>query len=154
RYAATGYAAAGGSVRRTPARHRRTARPARLSAAAGPAAGAAGLVTPEPMLVSVDSTSPVPPYEQVRSALAARINDRTLPVGTKLPTVRGLAADLGIAPNTIARAYRELEEAGLIETRGRAGSFVAASGDQSRRRAQQAAAEYAKITRKLGLDDA
>ncbi|SDY73066.1 DNA-binding transcriptional regulator YhcF, GntR family [Amycolatopsis xylanica] len=103
------------------------------------------------MIVSVDNTSPVPPYEQVRSSLAQQINDRTLPVGTKLPTVRKLAADLGIAPNTIARAYRELEEAGLIETRGRAGSFVGASGDQGRQRAQQAAADYASITRKLGL---
>ncbi|RZQ62705.1 GntR family transcriptional regulator [Amycolatopsis suaedae] len=103
------------------------------------------------MILSVDNTSPVPPYEQVRSALAQQINDRTLPVGTKLPTVRKLAADLGIAPNTIARAYRELEEAGLIETRGRAGSFVGASGDQNRSRAQQAAAEYARTVRKLGL---
>ncbi|WP_020668088.1 GntR family transcriptional regulator [Amycolatopsis nigrescens] len=103
------------------------------------------------MIVSVDSTSPVPPYEQVRAGLAGRINDGSLPVGAKLPTVRKLAADLGIAPNTIARAYRELEEAGLIETRGRAGSFVGASGDESRRRAQQAAVEYAAIARRLGL---
>ncbi|MCR6486434.1 GntR family transcriptional regulator [Amycolatopsis sp. OK19-0408] len=106
------------------------------------------------MVIPFDSGSPVPPYEQVRSGFATRINDRSLPVGAKLPTVRQLAADLGIAPNTVARAYRELEEAGLIETRGRAGSFVAASGDQSRRRAQQAAAEYAALTRKLGLADA
>jgi DNA-binding transcriptional regulator YhcF (GntR family) len=106
------------------------------------------------VIIPFDSSSPVPPFEQVRSGLATRINDRSLAVGTKLPTVRQLAVDLGIAPNTVARAYRELEEAGLIETRGRAGSFVAASGDQSRRRAQQAAAEYAKTTRRLGLDDA
>jgi DNA-binding transcriptional regulator YhcF (GntR family) len=99
----------------------------------------------------VDSASPLPPYEQVRASLAAQINDRTLPVGTKLPTVRKLAADLGIAPNTIARAYRELEEAGLIETRGRAGSFVSASGDQSRQNAQRAAAQYANVARALGL---
>jgi DNA-binding transcriptional regulator YhcF (GntR family) len=103
------------------------------------------------VILSVDSTSPIPPFEQVRSALAGQINNRTLPVGTKLPTVRKLAADLGIAPNTIARAYRELEEAGLIETRGRAGSFVGASGDQNRERARQAAAAYASATRKLGL---
>ncbi|AXB47094.1 GntR family transcriptional regulator [Amycolatopsis albispora] len=103
------------------------------------------------MMLSVDANSPVPPYEQVRSSLARQINDRTLPVGTKLPTVRKLAADLGVAPNTIARAYRELEEAGLIETRGRAGSFVGASGDQNRRRAQEAAANYAAVVRKLGL---
>ncbi|PXY19838.1 GntR family transcriptional regulator [Prauserella sp. PE36] len=103
------------------------------------------------MIVNVDSTSKVPPYEQVRSELAKQINDGTLPVGTKLPTVRQLATDLGIAPNTIARSYRELEEAGLIETRGRAGSFVGTSGDQSRRRARDAATRYAQTVRKLGL---
>ncbi|MBK1788880.1 GntR family transcriptional regulator [Prauserella cavernicola] len=104
------------------------------------------------MIVTVDSTSKVPPFEQVRTELARQINDGTLAVGTKLPTVRGLATDLGIAPNTIARSYRELEEAGLIETRGRAGSFVAASGDQSRRQAQEAAERYAETVRALGLD--
>ncbi|SFQ19922.1 DNA-binding transcriptional regulator YhcF, GntR family [Amycolatopsis arida] len=103
------------------------------------------------MIVEVDSGSPVPPFEQVRAGLARQINDGALPVGTKLPTVRQLAADLGIAPNTIARAYRELEEAGLIETRGRAGSFVGAGGDESRRRAQLAAADYAATVRRLGL---
>ncbi|WP_199433965.1 GntR family transcriptional regulator [Qaidamihabitans albus] len=103
------------------------------------------------MIVSVDSTSKVPPFEQVRSELARQINDGTLAVGTKLPTVRKLAADLGIAPNTIARAYRELEEAGLIETRGRAGSFVGASGDQSRQRAREAATEYAATVARLGI---
>ena len=44
--------------------------------------------------------------------------------GHRLPTVRALAQELGIANNTVARAYRELEVAGAIETRGRAGSFV------------------------------
>jgi DNA-binding transcriptional regulator YhcF (GntR family) len=106
------------------------------------------------VIVEVDSGSSVPPFEQVRSAVAGQINDRTLPVGTKLPTVRKLAVDLGIAPNTIARAYRELEEAGLIETRGRAGSFVSAAGDRSRERARKAAATYASTTHKLGLSQA
>lgn len=103
------------------------------------------------MIVQVDAGSPVPPFEQVRSSLAEQINDGRLAVGTKLPTVRRLAVDVGIAPNTIARAYRELEEAGLIETRGRAGSFVASSGDESRRLARDAAATYAATCRSLGL---
>lgn len=103
-------------------------------------------------LVRIDSTAQMPPYEQVRSQIARQINDGTLAVGTKLPTVRGLATDLGIAPNTIARAYRELEEAGLIRTQGRAGSFVDAAGDQSRRRARDLAEEYAAGTHRLGLD--
>lgn len=103
------------------------------------------------MIVTVDNTSAVPPFEQVRSELARQINDHFLPVGTRLPTVRRLADDLGLAPNTVARAYRELEEAGLIETRGRAGSFVSAAGDRTRHRAQAAAAEYAQAVRRLGL---
>jgi DNA-binding transcriptional regulator YhcF (GntR family) len=106
------------------------------------------------MRVSVDASSSVPPYEQVRSSLAQQINDGTLAVGTKLPTVRQLAADVGIAPNTIARAYRELEEAGLIETRGRAGSFVGSSGDETRQRAREAAATYASTCHALGLSPA
>lgn len=104
------------------------------------------------MIVSVHVDSKVPPFEQVRSELARQINDGSLAVGTKLPTVRRLAADLGVAPNTIARAYRELEEAGLIETRGRAGSFVGAAGDRSRQRAREAADEYATTAHRLGLD--
>ncbi|MBB4686123.1 GntR family transcriptional regulator [Amycolatopsis jiangsuensis] len=103
------------------------------------------------MSVSYDSASPVPPYEQVRSSLATQINDGTLAVGAKLPTVRALAAELGIAPNTVARAYRELEEAGLLETRGRAGTFVGSAGDEVLARARAAAAEYAAITRRLGI---
>ncbi|MFF0148997.1 GntR family transcriptional regulator [Amycolatopsis sulphurea] len=103
------------------------------------------------MSISYDSASPVPPFEQVRSALATQINDGTLTVGTKLPTVRALAAELGIAPNTVARAYRELEEAGLLETRGRAGTFVGSTGDETLARARTAAQEYAATTRSLGL---
>ena len=83
-----------------------------------------------PMIV-IDAASPMPPYEQLRAQLARQIQDRTLAVGTRLPTIRRLAADLGLAVNTVGRAYRELEEAGLIETRGRAGSFVSAAGEQA-----------------------
>jgi len=102
-------------------------------------------------VISIDADSPVPPYEQVRTALAQQMADRTLPVGTRLPTVRALAADLGIAVNTVARAYRELEAAGLVETRGRAGTFVSAAGDQRLARAQEAAARYAEVVRGLGI---
>lgn len=104
-------------------------------------------------VVSVDPTAKVPPYEQVRAELARKINDGTLPVGAKLPTVRALATEVGIAANTIARAYRELEEAGLIETKGRSGTFVGSSGDRSRQQAREAAQRYAETVRKLGLGD-
>jgi DNA-binding transcriptional regulator YhcF (GntR family) len=103
-------------------------------------------------MIVIDADSPTPPYEQLRVQLARQIRDRTLVVGTRLPTVRHLAADLGLAVNTVGRAYRELEEAGLIETRGAAGSFVSAAGEQGRERARRAAAEYAAVIAGLGID--
>lgn len=103
------------------------------------------------MIVRLEPASKTPPYEQVKVEITRQIRDGSLPVGTKLPTVRALAAELGIAPNTIARAYRELEEAGLLETRGRAGTFVGASGDDTRQRARDAASAYAEQVRALGL---
>lgn len=105
----------------------------------------------EPLIV-IDSTSPVPPFEQLRAQLARQIQDHTLAVGTRLPTIRRLAADLGLAANTVGRAYRELEEAGLIETRGAAGSFVSAAGEKGRERARHAAAEYAAVIASVGID--
>ncbi len=102
-------------------------------------------------MIVIDAGSPVPPFEQLRAQLAGQIHDRTLAVGARLPTIRRLAADLGLAVNTVGRAYRELEEAGLIETRGRAGSFVTAAGEETRERARRAAADYASTVAALGL---
>ncbi|MFJ4791109.1 GntR family transcriptional regulator [Streptomyces sp. NPDC088794] len=76
--------------------------------------------------VRVDTTSPVPPYLQIRAQLGALIVTGRLAEGDRLPTVRQLATDLGLAPGTVARAYRELEAEGLIRTRRGAGSRVAA----------------------------
>lgn len=60
-------------------------------------------------------TSPVPPYEQLREQIAGLIATGLLQAGQRLPPVRQLAADLGLAGGTVARAYRELEQAGLVE---------------------------------------
>ncbi|WP_283135911.1 GntR family transcriptional regulator [Rhizohabitans arisaemae] len=103
-------------------------------------------------MIVIDAASLVPPFEQLRAQLARQIQDRTLAVGARLPTIRHLAADLGLAVNTVGRAYRELEEAGLIETRGRAGSFVSAAGEESRERARRAAADYAAVIASVGID--
>ena len=75
--------------------------------------------------ISIDITSAVPPFEQVRSQLAALISAGVLTPGTRLPTVRDLAADLGIAVGTVTRAYRELETLGLVTSRRRIGTVVA-----------------------------
>ena len=103
-------------------------------------------------MITVDPNAPEPPYEQVREQFRAQVETGALAPGTKLPTVRALAADLGLAANTVARAYRELEALGVIETRGRAGSVVTGGGVD--RAAREAAHAYAEQLRALGLDEA
>ncbi|MFI6148088.1 GntR family transcriptional regulator [Streptomyces sp. NPDC051109] len=91
------------------------------------------------------------PYEQLRTQIAEAARSGELPVGYKLPTVRGLAEELGLAANTVAKAYRALEGDGVIETRGRNGTFVAAAGDGAAREAAAAAQAYAERAKRLGL---
>jgi GntR family transcriptional regulator len=74
--------------------------------------------------IFVDLRSAVPPYEQIRSQISSLVAVGTLAPGSRLPTVRSLAADLGIAAGTVARAYKELEVAGLVEARRRGGTVV------------------------------
>nr|WP_198411631.1 MULTISPECIES: GntR family transcriptional regulator [Cryobacterium] len=102
-------------------------------------------------MLTIDPQVPIPPYEQLRAQVIEGVRTGTLSPGDKLPTVRRLAADLGLAPNTVARAYRELEQDEVIETRGRLGSFIAATGDATHRQAQLAAIAYAERVRSLGL---
>jgi DNA-binding transcriptional regulator YhcF (GntR family) len=104
------------------------------------------------MPITIDAGAAAAPYEQVREQIAGQIRDGSLPVGTRLPTVRRLAGDLGLAVNTVARSYKELEADNLIETRGRHGTIVAAV-DDARQEAMQAAAAYVERARRLGLTD-
>lgn len=103
--------------------------------------------------VVIDHDSDTAPFEQVRLQIIASVRAGRLLAGQKLPTVRALAADAGIAANTAARAYRALEAEGVIETRGRKGTFVAASGDPGRQRAERAAVDYVSDARGLGFGD-
>ena len=98
--------------------------------------------------------SSVPPYEQVRSQIAGAIESGRLRPAAQLPTVRRLAGDLGLAVNTVARAYRELEQAGLVETRGRQGTFVAGPPSETRQLAVQAARTFLLRMRELGFGTA
>ncbi len=77
-----------------------------------------------PVGLTIDLRAASPPYEQVRAQLAGHIRSGTVAPGTKLPVVRALASDLGVAVNTIARAYQELEREGLVTTRRRVGTIV------------------------------
>ncbi|MGJ7439453.1 GntR family transcriptional regulator [Aquipuribacter sp. MA13-6] len=104
----------------------------------------------------MDPRSAVPPYEQVRSQVVAQVDAGLLRPGDRLPPVRRLAGDLGLASGTVARAYRELEAAGVVVTRGRNGTVVAATGDVTEQRAQEATLVYLSALQRLGLgaDDA
>lgn len=73
----------------------------------------------------VDASLETPPYQQVVAQIRAAIERGELAPDGALPTVRQLAGDLGVAPNTVARAYAELQEAGWLVSDGRRGTRVA-----------------------------
>jgi DNA-binding transcriptional regulator YhcF (GntR family) len=101
-------------------------------------------------VLPLDPGAPEPPFEQLRSQIARRAGSGELAPGTKLPTVRALAAELSLAVNTVARAYRELESDGVVVTEGRRGTFIAMeSGDSPD--AEAAVADYVATARRLGL---
>lgn len=102
----------------------------------------------------VDPDAADPPFEQVRRQVATAVADGTLAPGHPLPTVRGLAADLGLAVNTVARAYRELEADGVVETQGRRGTFVrsrAVEDDDDRAALAEATGAFVDAARRAGL---
>jgi DNA-binding transcriptional regulator YhcF (GntR family) len=92
--------------------------------------------------LSVDGKSSTPIFEQLRVTVIGAVRDGRLPAGARLPTVRELAADLGLAVNTVARTYRELETAGIVVARRDPTDAAMAS----------AARVYAETARALGVD--
>ena len=103
------------------------------------------------MTLKIDIDDSAPSYEQVRAQISEQARTGVLPVGYRLPTVRGLAESLGLAPNTVAKAYRALETDGVIETRGRNGTFVAAAGAAAERELASAAQAYVERAQRLGV---
>jgi DNA-binding transcriptional regulator YhcF (GntR family) len=78
------------------------------------------------MILEVDPRSSVAPYEQLGQQITAMVLAGSLAPGDRLPSIRQLANDLGIASGTVARAYRELESDGVVTTHGRHGTLVQA----------------------------
>jgi GntR family transcriptional regulator len=79
------------------------------------------------MRIRLDHSTPVPPFEQIRAQLALRVAAGRLKPGDRLPTIRSLATELEVSTNTIARAYRELINAGIAEAAGRRGTRITAT---------------------------
>lgn len=101
-------------------------------------------------LLRIDPEDPTPPFEQVRRQLTLLIETGQLVAGERLPSVRGLADDLGLATGTVARAYRELETADLVTTRRGAGTRVAERPESDASLLEAAAQEYLDRVRELG----
>ncbi|MCV7280305.1 GntR family transcriptional regulator [Mycolicibacterium flavescens] len=103
--------------------------------------------------VRIDQRTSGALFDQLRTQIIDGVRDGRLPPGTRLPTVRELAGQLGLAVNTVARAYRELETAGIVETRGRFGTFIARA-DPADEAMAAAAHTYVSAAKSLGIDKA
>jgi GntR family transcriptional regulator len=112
----------------------------------------------EPLLV-LDPGAPEPPSEQIAEQLRLQIAAGGLRAGAGLPSVRQLARDLGIAPNTVVRAYDELERQGWIVASPRRGMAVAdvsapARQAERRREVERAVGRLVVTARRLGVEAA
>ncbi|MCI0634736.1 MAG: GntR family transcriptional regulator [Actinobacteria bacterium] len=107
------------------------------------------------MRIRLDPEAPNPVSTQLAAAIEGRIQGGTLAPGSRLPTVRKLASDLELAANTVAKAYRELEAAGLLVGRGRLGTFVVdrlpEQTPERERRLAEAANAYVRRAVQLGF---
>ena len=108
-------------------------------------------------MISINYRDPRPIYEQIQSELCRLMLTGALPPGSRLPSVRELAGQLAINPNTIQRAYRELEADGYILSVAGKGSFVAQVdriAEQQKKQAVGAFLAAAQRLRALGLTQA
>ncbi|GAB3611622.1 GntR family transcriptional regulator [Humibacter ginsengiterrae] len=105
-------------------------------------------------MLTIDPSLPAPLYEQLREQIIAEIASGELAPGDRLPPVRQLASDLDLAPNTVARTYKELEAAGYLETRGRNGTTVAEdlAGNETHRQAAALTSDYLEAMAGLGFN--
>lgn len=102
--------------------------------------------------LSIEPGAAHAPYDQIRQGILEAIGDGRLVAGTRLPSVRALAGALGVAVNTVARAYKELEAAGAVATQGRHGTRVQAAGDASAAHLQAAAQAFAQAAHTWGIE--
>ncbi|HMT49572.1 GntR family transcriptional regulator [Dietzia sp. UBA5065] len=107
------------------------------------------------VVLGVDPASADPPFRQLKGQILEAVRRGLLTPGTRMPAVRTLADQVGVAANTAAKVYRELEEAGVLEGRGRSGTFVAAADLPSAVLAR-AAEEFTDLATGagFGVDDA
>ena len=103
-------------------------------------------------MIVIDPGSALPPFQQIKDAVSTARDTGTFPAGHRLPPVRALAEELGVAVNTVARSYRELEAEGIIVTRGRKGSFVTGTSESLPRAVSAATRDYVTRMQELQAD--
>jgi len=109
------------------------------------------------VILTVDAAGATPPYEQIRTQIARMVGGGVLAPGARLPTIQQLANDLALAPGTVARAYKELERDGVVVSRRRAGTTVAAAppkvpAREIRQEVDAAIERFVLELRQLGAD--
>lgn len=110
------------------------------------------------MQISIDERLPEPVFSQLISQIRSAVLNGNIQSGAPLPSIRQLAIELQLNPNTVAKAYRLLERDGVIETRGRRGTFVHLDGKKHSRvdlgsRATMLLAQSVASLREIGLTD-
>ncbi|MBQ2895962.1 MAG: GntR family transcriptional regulator [Oscillospiraceae bacterium] len=100
-------------------------------------------------MISINYRDPRPIYEQVKESLRRLIITGALPPQEKLPSVRELASSLAINPNTIQRAYRELEAEGYIISMPGKGSFACGSTEENGKRRQELLEKFSETAEEL-----
>lgn len=104
-----------------------------------------------PVEFSIDAKSPLPPFDQIKQSVISAISARVLLADEKLPPIRQLASQLGLAVNTVARSYRELEDEGFVITQGRSGTRVHAGAVPAQIALEQLTRAYVEKVSGLGV---
>ncbi len=103
-------------------------------------------------MIELDFRSHFPIYFQIVDQIQRRIDAGELKPGDQLPTVRKLADELSVNFNTVARAYRRLDEAGSISTQQGRGTYVIEPGDSGRTTLEEIARRFAAQAHRLGYE--
>lgn len=106
------------------------------------------MAAPIRLRIALDPDSVEPVFAQICSAIRVDVTSGRLAAGVRLPTTRALAAELDVAVNTVAKAYRELELEGVVEGRGRHGTYVMDLADTA---AERETMRFVTTMRNLGV---